>query len=227
MLNERGATSRCRASERFTVLDSVAAVRADPVGYLTTSEIIDSPLAIFLACGATPALENAMHRFASVASISIRKDGSAVVYDNGPGIGLRAVTRHGHTAAEDCLTVFPEYNRSLPNPVSTNVAEEIPISGIVCATALSEFLIYEMTSSNTVWRQRFERGRPVSNPKPIGPDEEQWQRLTFRPDPRIFGHLQIASASFIRWFENLPVSFHNAKITLNDERTGTKIVLNE
>ena len=76
--------------------------------------------------------------------------------------------------------------------------------GVSVTNALSEWLEVEVMRDGRIWRQRFERGVPVTELEPIGEcDACGGTKITFKPDPEIFGELKFDDALIKERLENL------------------------
>ena len=88
--------------EDLVHLDTIDAIRMRPRMYLGHDD--QRALLNFLMCGATPGLENAIHRFASYVTVTAKVDGEFTVFDNGPGYGTVSVHEDDQTGTEMLLT---------------------------------------------------------------------------------------------------------------------------
>jgi len=76
--------------------------------------------------------------------------------------------------------------------------------GVSVTNALSEWLEVEVARNGRIWKQRFERGVPVTDLEPIGEcDACGGTVVTFKPDPEIFGDLKFDDDLIKERLENL------------------------
>lgn len=208
-------------SESIRVLAGLDSIRVRPKMFVGDVEQQGVNKVLQEAC--CLALDNAGHSCASEVHITISADGTATIFDDGPGLDPKP-TKFGQSTIEVILSKLHACRN-----LKTREAcfEELCDIGIVCSNALSEFLTYETSLAGSVWRICFERGILADELAIVGEDEKQWQRVTLKPDPEIFGDYRFSPELFVNWFRQLSIDFGAARIALSDEQTGTTTVLNE
>lgn len=112
------------------------------------------------------------------------EDGSISVEDDGPGYEVDLDPALFRSRLEGVL-------RSLPlnpdcDPEFYQHAGALD-HGLGCGNALSQWLEVELHRDGRVYRQRYERGLPLSDPEELGQSEKRGMKLHFSPDPDIFG----------------------------------------
>lgn len=116
------------------------------------------------------------------------------IQDDGPGLSTHYDPRAGVHEATLMLT-------QLRGPVSLPVVN-----------ALSAELELETRSRGRIWRQRFERGRPITELTSYGPTTGTGTRLRFRPDPTVFSSPAFDHDSIARRLREL--AYLNPGITI-------------
>jgi DNA gyrase subunit B len=114
------------------------------------------------------------------------------VEDDGPGIPVDVVPRHGKSALEIVFTVLrcgPTYDGHHPHVHMTNFG-----IGLTCVSALSTRTEVETIRDGRRYRMAFERGFTVEPLEYLGPTSRRGTRIRFRPDPTIFESVQIDPA---------------------------------
>ncbi|MBM81158.1 MAG: hypothetical protein CMJ78_11270 [Planctomycetaceae bacterium] len=87
--------------------------------------------------------------------------------------------------------------------------------GIVVANALCESFKYETAQDGWFWRQQFSRGIAESGIQKLEPTTEQWQQITFRPDPEFFGSRCLSVDFFLDWFSQQSIELGSTVVTLH------------
>src|SRR3954463_7971726 len=62
--------------------------------------------------------------------------------------------------------------------------------GISCVNALSDVMTVEVYREGKVYVQSYKRGKPDADVKSTGKSDERGTRVTFHPDPEIFGDIK-------------------------------------
>ena len=171
-------------AESITILEGLEAVRKRPgmyIGSVSTKglnhlvyEIVDN------------AVDEHLAGFCSQIEVTLEKDGSATVTDNGRGVpvGMHA---KGVSAARIVYTTLHAGGKFDDSAYKTSGGLHGVGSSVV--NALSSWLEVEITRDGAVYKQRFENGgKPVTTLKKIGtaPKSKSGTKVTFMPDDTIF-----------------------------------------
>lgn len=199
------------------ILDVITAVRARPEMYIGP---LDDPGAIntLLTESLCIALDNATSGCAAKVDIIIHDNGSASVRDDGPGLNVEVV-HNGLTAIEILLTQIYACREARRNKVNRALCGV----GIVVTNALSHTLKVETVQDGWLWQQQYSRGRaegPIQKRKLCS---QQWQQITFHPDPEIFGSRRLSPSYLAEWFDQQPLELGSATVTLQHGNTSTQL----
>ena len=116
--------------------------------------------------------------------ITINKDNSITVKDNGRGIPTGMHEKEGRSALEVVLTVLHAGGKFSKD--SYKVSGGLHGVGVSCVNALSTYLKAEIHREGKVFVQEFSRGVPQYPVKVVGEAEDTGTIITFKPDGEIF-----------------------------------------
>ena len=174
-------------AEQIQILDGLDPVRKRPGMYIGTTgvkglhhilwEIVDN------------AMDEVSNGFGNRVSITLHKDGSASVEDNGRGI---PVDIHPTLHKSGVEVVFTQLHAGGKfGGGGYKVSGGLHGVGASVVNALSEWLEVTIYKEGIVYNQRYERGKVMYPLKEIGtcPMEKTGTTVTFKPDAEIFESL--------------------------------------
>jgi len=97
--------------------------------------------------------------------------------------------------------------------------------GVTVTNALSRWCEVEVHVGGGVYRQRYERGRPVTDVMRVGSTAETGTRTTFLPDADIFGETVFEYPVIVNRLREIAFLNRGLQISLLDERTAESVVL--
>ncbi|MEZ6121471.1 MAG: hypothetical protein R3C28_33620 [Pirellulaceae bacterium] len=199
------------------VIDGLNAVRRRPAMFVGP---LDDPAAIntLLTESLCIALDNAITGCATAITITMHDDGSATVRDDGPGFDVE-ISHNGMTTIEILLTQLHACRKAK----QTLVNETLCGIGIFATNALSKSLVVETVQHGWLWRQDYSCGKATGPIRKIEPAAEQWQQITFQPDPDIFGSSRLSSDYFSDWFLGKQFDLRSATVNLCHGTTSTQL----
>jgi len=154
--------------------------------------------------------------------ITIRKDNSIVVKDNGGGIPVGIHPKMGIPTVEVVHTVLHAGGKF--GGGAYNVSGGLHGVGASVVNALSEYLEVEVSRDGHIYRQRYERGVTVTPLEIIGDTNETGTKTTFKPDPEIFDEVVFDFDIMLSRYREMAFLNKGVNITLIDERPEEKIV---
>jgi topoisomerase-4 subunit B len=133
------------------------------------------------------AMDEAVAGFADHIDIELRADGSLLVRDNGRGVPTDPHPKQKpKSALEVIFTVLHAGGKFSGDAYQTSGG--LHGVGASVVNALSEYLEVEVARDRQLWSMRFERGKPVTKLKSLGPvHNRRGTTVTFHPDVQIFG----------------------------------------
>lgn len=206
-------------AENITVLHGLEAVRKRPGMYIGD---VESPEGLHHMV--QEVLDNAVDEHLAGhcdnVIVTIHYDGSLSVEDNGRGIPTDIHEQEGRAAAEVVMTTL--HAGAKFNDDSYKYSGGLHGVGVSCVNALSEFLTMEIWRDNQAWYQEYERGAPKGPLSQIGPSSKRGTRITFKPDPEIFIHLDFSYETLATRLRDLAFLNAGIRITVIDEREEKK-----
>lgn len=132
-------------------------------------------------------MDEAVAGYASRIEITLQKDSTLIISDNGRGIPVEAHPKYPKKSAlEVILTVLHSGGKFSDKAYQTSGG--LHGVGISVVNALSDKMSVEVARDNTLYRQTFSRGDVTSKLENLGPVKgRRGTTVTFHPDPQIFG----------------------------------------
>jgi DNA gyrase subunit B len=195
------------------ILDGLDAVRKVPSMYIGNTgveglhhlvyELVDNSV--------DEALEGHCDRI----SVTIHRDNSVAVEDNGRGI---PVDLHSDnlSALEIVLTKLHAGGKFDKN--SYRFSAGLHGVGLSVVNALSEYLQVEVRRGGKVYFQRYERGMKVTDLRIIGETGKSGTRVHFRPDPELFESIEYSYEILVQRLREISFLNNGIYIVLTDER---------
>lgn len=226
-------------ASHITVLEGLRPVRERPAMYIGSTdtrglhhlvyEVVDN------------AIDEALAGFCDLVLVTINRDGSVTVDDNGRGIPVDLMPRYGRSALEIVLTVLHAGGKFDKN--TYQVSGGLHGVGVSVVNALASWLDATVYRDGNVYTMQFRRGE-VSRPLESRPETEdemraryearygtpapdeidygrlRGTRITFQPDRSIFETVEFDYDVLDHRLRELAYLNSGLKIVLRDERNG-------
>ena len=163
-------------------------------------------------------MDEALAGFCTEIQVTVNKDNSVTVIDNGRGIPVGINHKSGLPAVEVVFTVLHAGGKF--GGGGYKVSGGLHGVGASVVNALSNWLEVEICHDGKVYKQRYERGKVVYKLKVVGECEEgkTGTKVTFMPDDTIFEETVFDYNILKQRFREMAFLTKGLKIVLRDER---------
>lgn len=201
-------------ADQIQILEGLEAVRKRPGMYIGSTsskglhhlvyEIVDN------------AIDEALAGYCNKIEVTINRDNSVTVLDNGRGIPVGINQKAGIPAVEVVFTILHAGGKF--GGGGYKVSGGLHGVGASVVNALSQWLEVEIYIDGKIYKQRYERGKVMYPLKEIGPTDRNGTRVTFMPDPEIFEETIFDFEVLKQRLREMAFLTKNVKIILRDER---------
>ena len=201
------------------VLEGLEAVRKRPGMYIANTsfdglhqmvtELVDN------------SIDEAIGGYCSEIEVTIHPDNSVTEVDDGRGIPVDIMPENGRSALEVIMTTLHSGGKfDGKSDIGYKTAAGLHGVGLSVVNALSEWFQVDVRRDGKVYRQRYERGDPVTEMKVVGKSEGTGTTHTFMADTTVFEDVDYSFDTLSNRLRELAFLNKGVKITLTDERTG-------
>ena len=204
-------------ADQIQILEGLEAVRKRPGMYIGSTssrglhhlvyEIVDN------------AVDEALAGYCDTIEVTINKNNSVTVIDNGRGIPVGINHKAGIAAVEVVFTILHAGGKF--GGGGYKVSGGLHGVGASVVNALSDWLEVEIYQEGKVYKQRYEKGHAVYTLKVTGecPPEKTGTKVTFLPDETIFKETTEFEFDVLKQrLREMAFLTKNLKIILKDER---------
>lgn len=208
-------------ADQIQILEGLEAVRKRPGMYIGSTssrglhhlvyEIVDN------------AVDEALAGYCDTIDVSVNKDNSITVIDNGRGIPVGINHKAGIPAVEVVFTILHAGGKF--GGGGYKVSGGLHGVGASVVNALSTWLEVTIYNEGKVYRQRYERGKTMYSLKVVGECEKEktGTMVTFHPDPEIFEETVFDFNILKHRFRELAFLTKGLKIIARDKREEEEI----
>ena len=205
-------------AKNINVLKGLEAVRKRPAMYIgdtsarglhhLINEVVDN------------SIDEALAGHCDKIEVTINKDGSVTVQDNGRGIPVDIHPEEKRSALEVVMTMLHAGGKFDKN--TYKVSGGLHGVGVSVVNALSEWLKVEVSRGGKIYFQEFKKGIPLSKVKEIrkARKTEKGTKITFYPDLDIFKSSDFKFDTVSERMRELAYLNKTITIKIKDERNG-------
>ncbi len=205
-------------ADDIKVLEGLEGVRKRPAMYIGSTgkeglhhlvyEVVDN------------SVDEALAGFCTKIKVTLNKDGSVTVEDDGRGIPVDMHPTYKMPAVQVALTKLHAGGKF--DKKSYAISGGLHGVGVSCVNALSKKLIIEIKRDGKIHEQEYSRGNPVTKLKTSGNTEDTGTKITFWPDEQIFSTTTFDFKILETRFREITFLNAGLKIELKDDIKGTK-----
>jgi DNA gyrase subunit B len=204
-------------ADSIKVLDGLDAVRKVPSMYIGNTGVEGLHHLVYELVDNS--VDEALEGYCDRISVTIHRDNSISVEDNGRGIPVE-LHSDNMSALEIVLTKLHAGGKF--DKDSYKFSAGLHGVGLSVVNALSEYLEVEVRRDGKVHSQRYERGEKATELKTIGDTTKSGTKVHFRPDAELFESIEFSYDLLVQRMREISFLNNGIYIVLTDERKATR-----
>ena len=216
MSNEEKKGKNSYDADKIQVLEGLESVRKNPGMYIGSTDIRGLHHLVYEVVDNS--IDEALAGYCTHIEVSINKDGSVTVVDNGRGIPVDMHEKYKKPAVELVLTTLHAGGKF--DEEAYKVSGGLHGVGVSVVNGLSSSLEIKIRRNNEEYHQKYERGKTISPLTTIGKSNETGTTVTFFPDSEVFDTLDFDYETLTTRLREMAFLNAGLQIKLNDEKSG-------
>ena len=206
-------------ADQITVLEGLEPVRVRPGMYIGSTD--EKGLHHLVYEVVDNSIDEALAGVCDLIKVTIKKDNSVIVEDDGSGIPVETHPKTGKSTLETVLTVLHAGGKFSND--AYQYSGGLHGVGVSCVNALSTYLIARVKRDGKMYEQRFEKGKTITELTVIKENVRgTGTSIEFMPDNTIFETLNFDKNVLAKRFREMAFLNKGVKIEFADEREGYK-----
>jgi len=216
MTKDKGKGDGIYDTDSIQVLEGLAAVKKNPAMYIGSTterglhhlvyEVVDN------------SIDEALAGYCKKITVSLNKDGSVTVSDDGRGIPVTMHKKYKKTGVELVMTTLHAGGKFDSN--AYKVSGGLHGVGVSVVNALSVWLETTVCRDGKEYYQKYDHGVAIAPLKEKGKAEKSGTTVRFLPDPEIFEVTEIKYEIIAARLKELAFLNAGLEIEITDERSG-------
>lgn len=207
-------------AKNIEILEGLEAVRKTPGMYIGSTSIRGLHHLVYEIVNNS--IDEALAGYCTQVEITITKDNSIIVEDDGRGMPVDMHEKMNMPAVEVIHTVLHAGGKF--GGGGYKVSGGLHGVGASVVNALSEYMSVEVNRDNKRYLIEFSRGAVISKLREIGPSDKRGTKTTFKPDHQMFEELEFNYETLFNRMKEQAFLNKGIKIILNDERIDSSVV---
>jgi DNA gyrase subunit B len=201
---------------KIQVLEGLEAVRKRPSMYIGSTDTRGLHHLVYEVVDNS--IDEALAGYCSNIEVTINRDNTVTVVDDGRGIPVDLHAKYQKSALEVVMTMLHAGGKF--DSDSYKVSGGLHGVGVSVVNALSEWMEVEVYRNHKVYSQRYQRGKPMSELKERGETDKTGTKITFKADYEVFETLDISFETISKRLREMAYLNKGIKIFIKDDRTG-------